>query len=156
MAATGSAKTSKVDLFMRSDLSQELNFLIARTRAIGSSQANQALKPLELKVRSYSVLSLACDSQPPTQRDLANFLSLDPSQIVPLVDELEKRELVTRMTDPADRRSKVVIATEAGRKLYREARKITSHSEAQALSALSEDERSQLRELLGRIALRST
>lgn len=155
MAAHSPTKTSKAELFMKSDLSQELDFLIARMRAIGSARANHALKPLGLKVRSYSVLSLACDDISPTQRDLAEFLSLDPSQIVPLVDGLEADGLVQRMPDPADRRSKVVIATEAGRTCYAQARKATARSEAETLSPLDESERTQLRELLGRVALGS-
>ncbi|TLK54028.1 MarR family transcriptional regulator [Glutamicibacter sp. V16R2B1] len=154
MAADSPSKTSKVESFMTSDLSGELSFLVARMRAIGSTRANDALKPLELKVRSYSVLSLACEKVPPTQRDLADFLTLDPSQIVPLVDDLEKRGLVTRMASPTDRRSKVVIATEDGRNLYVRARRVTAHSEAETLSNLNEEERTQLRELLSRVALR--
>ncbi|MCW4465809.1 MarR family transcriptional regulator [Glutamicibacter sp. MNS18] len=153
MAAKGSTKASKAELFMRSNLAQELEFLVARMRAAGSARANKALEPLGLKVRSYSVLSLACDDVSPTQRDLADFLSLDPSQIVPLVDDLEKRGLVTRIPDPADRRSKVVIATDAGQRLYTEARKATARSEAEALTMLSEAERAQLRDLLSRVAL---
>lgn len=153
MATKDSIKASKAELFMRSDLAQELEFLVARMRATGSARANRALKPLGLKVRSYSVLSLACDDVSPTQRDLAEFLSLDPSQIVPLVDDLEKRELVTRIPDPSDRRSKVVIATDAGQRLYVEARKATARSEAEALGMLSEAERTQLRGLLARVAL---
>lgn len=144
---------SKAEQFMKSDLSRELNFLIARMRAIGSAQGNLALKPLDLRVRSYSVLSLACDDISPTQRDLANFLSLDPSQIVPLVDDLEKRGLVTRMADPNDRRSKVIRATDSGRALYERARQATARSEDETLSALNTTEREQLRELLTRIAL---
>lgn len=144
---------SKAELFMKSDLSRELIFLIARMRAIGSAHSNQALKSLDLRVRSYSVLSLACDGTNPTQRDLANFLSLDPSQIVPLVDDLEKRGLVNRIPDPADRRSKVIIATDAGQELYAKARQVTALSENATLDALSPSEREQLRELLTRVAL---
>lgn len=153
MEARGSIKTSKAEQFMKSDLAQELDFLIARMRSIGSSRANHALKPLGLKVRSYSVLSLACEQLAPTQRELAEFLSLDPSQIVPLVDSLETEGLVRRMPDPADRRSKVISATEAGRELYGRARQATALSEAETLRALNEQERVQLRELLNRVAL---
>lgn len=150
------AKSAKEEQFMKCDLVQELNFLVARMRSLGSSRANQALKPLGLKVRSYSVLSLACSDIVPTQRDLAEFLALDPSQIVPLVDGLESSGLVSRMPDPKDRRSKVIVATDAGRKLYAQARKITKQNENETLEALTPDERLQLRDLLSRVALAET
>ena len=97
------------------DLASEIEFLTARARSLGSGRANNMLAELDLKVRSYSVLSLACSGQNPSQRELADFLSLDPSQIVALVDQLEKRGAVTREADPRDRRSKVIAPTPAGR-----------------------------------------
>ena len=86
-------------------LGTNIEFLMARARSIGSENANRLLSQLGLRVRSYSVLSLACSPAQPSQRELADFLSLDPSQIVALVDELEKRGLVCRSTDKRDRRS---------------------------------------------------
>ncbi|WP_404289054.1 MarR family winged helix-turn-helix transcriptional regulator [Glutamicibacter arilaitensis] len=153
MNAKHAINTTKAEQFMESDLVQELDFLVARMRSLGSGRANQALKPFNLKVRSYSVLSLACGDATPTQRDLAEFLALDPSQIVPLVDGLESEGLVARIADPSDRRSKVIVASDAGRKLYAKARKATQQSENETLSALTPAERQQLRELLARVAL---
>ncbi|TDU24588.1 MarR family transcriptional regulator [Arthrobacter sp. JUb115] len=153
MTSKITAKSAKKELFMKCDLVQELNFLVARMRSLGSTRANHALKPLGLKVRSYSVLSLACSDITPTQRDLAEFLALDPSQIVPLVDGLETSGLVSRIPDPSDRRSKVIVATAAGRKLYAQARKITRQNEDETLEALTPQERLQLRDLLSRVAL---
>ncbi|NKX52566.1 MarR family transcriptional regulator, partial [Arthrobacter deserti] len=106
-------------------------------------------------VRSYSVLSLACSGENPSQRELADFLSLDPSQIVSLVDQLEKRGAVTREADPRDRRSKVIAATAAGRRLYRAAAAVVRESEAQSLRRLNEAERDTLRSLLRRVAFDS-
>ncbi|MEG2578800.1 MAG: MarR family transcriptional regulator, partial [Glutamicibacter sp.] len=79
--------------------------------------------------------------------------ALDPSQIVPLVDGLETSGLVSRIPDPSDRRSKVIVATAAGRKLYAQARKITRQNEDETLEALTPQERLQLRDLLSRVAL---
>jgi DNA-binding MarR family transcriptional regulator len=121
------------------ELANEIEFLTARAE-------------LDLKVRSYSVLSLACSGENPSQRELADFLSLDPSQIVALVDQLEQRGAVTRETDPRDRRSKVIVATTAGRNLYKRAEAIIRRAEDQSLSALSLQEREALRDLLKRIA----
>lgn len=133
-------------------LADEVEFLAARARSVGTAYANALLAPLDLRVRSYSVLALACSDLAPSQRELADFLNLDASQLVALVDELETRGLVTREPDVRDRRSNAIMPTAAGRALYRRAAAATNAAESQALAALSPDERVQLRELLRRAA----
>ncbi|MFD1211963.1 MarR family winged helix-turn-helix transcriptional regulator [Arthrobacter sp. GCM10027362] len=141
-----------IERLEHTELAAEIEFLTARARSIGSGRANRMLADLDLKVRSYSVLSLACSGEHPSQRELADFLSLDPSQIVALVDQLEKRGAVTREADPRDRRSKVIAATPAGRRLYKAAAAVVRQSEAQSMRRLSPAERETLRSLLHRVA----
>ena len=142
------------DPFAASSLATEIEFLAARALSIGSALANRRLEPLGLRVRSYSVLSLACETTPPSQRQLADFLRLDPSQVVALVDGLEQSGLVVRSPDPSDRRSNIISATESGRAVFDRARIATHDAELEALQALSPGERDQLRQLLARVALR--
>ncbi|MDD0859462.1 MarR family winged helix-turn-helix transcriptional regulator [Arthrobacter alpinus] len=152
MTTTPGTITSTTERFLGSELAGDIEFLTARTRALGSARANKLLEPLGLKVRSYSVLSMACSGFAPTQRELAEFLSLDPSQIVPLVDGLEVRGLVERRTDPRDRRSKVVTGTAAGQQLYAKARVATAQGESMTMAKLNKAEQETLRDLLSRIA----
>lgn len=141
-----------LDRLQASGLANEIEFLNARARSIGSAITNDLLHEHGLRVRSYSVLALACGGLNPSQRHLAEFLRLDPSQIVALVDELESAGLVRRDSDPTDRRSKIVVATGAGEDLYVRARQATSRAESIALSGLTSDERTQLRALLTKVA----
>ena len=134
------------------DLASEIEFLMARARAVGTAHANQVLAELELKARSYAVLSLAASAAKPTQRELAEFLSLDASQIVALVDGLQDRGLIRREPDPNDRRSNVIVSTPEGDELYARASDKVARAEAASLSALSLEERNQLRSLLSRVA----
>lgn len=134
------------------DLATEIEFLMARARAVGTAHANQVLTELELKARSYAVLSLAASAAKPTQRELAEFLSLDASQIVALVDGLQDRGLIRREPDPNDRRSNVIVSTPEGDELYARASDKVARAEAASLSALSLEERDQLRSLLSRVA----
>lgn len=128
------------------------SFLLARANAISLSHGNAALAPLGLKVRSYSVLTLAAGSDRPSQRDLAAFLRLDPSQVVALIDDLESQGLVERTTDPEDRRSKVVAATTRGQDRVREAHEALAEADRRVFSTLSDTDRSLLRDLLARVA----
>ena len=109
---------------------------------------NQALAEFSLKERSYSVLALSDSGLEPTQRELADFLSLDPSQIVALVDELENRGLVSRAPGKQDRRAKTVTATAEGRRLRARAAEAAEQAEVLALSGLTAGEAGQLKSLL--------
>jgi DNA-binding MarR family transcriptional regulator len=139
--------------FANSELAQETEFLLARARAAGTGHANSRLLGLGLKARSYAVLSLAASGLEPTQRELAEFLSLDASQIVALVDHLEKENLVERRPAPADRRTNVIVATASGRQKYARARDVARDTEEESLSALTMAEREELRRLLSKITL---
>ena len=150
--AQDGARSDSIERLAAADLAAEPFFLMARLASTGSARANQVLAELELKVRHYSVLALACSEEQPTQRELSQFLVLDPSQIVSIIDELEQRGVVERRTDPRDRRSKILAPTPAGRALYEEAKALVARSTEDSLGALSPDERDELFRLLRKAA----
>jgi DNA-binding MarR family transcriptional regulator len=145
--------TSPGDGLTGSDLSHEVEFLLAKASGVCSERANLLLRDYNLKVRSYSVLSLACSNSSPSQRELAEFLRLDPSQIVALVDDLERRGAVARQPDPQDRRSNVIVATDEGRRIFDQAAAATREARRMSLAALSDTEVDALRTMLRKIAL---
>ena len=64
-------------------LTDGVGFLLARASGLFARAGNAALVPFGLRVRSYSVLLLACEAaEGISQRDLAGVLGLDPSQVV--------------------------------------------------------------------------
>ena len=133
-------------------LAEGVGFLLARASGLFARSGNAALVPFGLRVRSYSVLLLACEAaQGISQRDLAAVLGLDPSQVVLLVDDLAGAGLVERRPSPSDRRTKLVAATEAGRALRVEAVAAVAAAEEEQLSALPAAERRRLRDLLLRV-----
>ncbi|GGG46596.1 ranscriptional regulator [Kocuria dechangensis] len=142
-----------IERLAHTDLATEPFFLAARLASTGSAGANRMLAELGLKVRHYSVLALACSGEEPTQRELSQFLVLDPSQIVSIIDELEQRGAVERRTDPRDRRSKILAPTAAGHSLYAEAKALVARSTEDSLTELSAAERDELFRLLRKAAL---
>jgi len=155
MPAAGKSHTAAIDRGIErlaaSTLATDLSFLLARANALALAAANAALATHGLRARSYSVLALATDVRP-TQRELAEFLRLDPSQVVVLVDELEKRDLVQRRPDPGDRRANVVVATDVGRALFAKAQRSARTVEASLRAAVDPEDRVKLADLMHRLA----
>lgn len=130
------------------DISSDMGLLLAKLHTVGSRLNNDALSEFGLRERAFSVLTLACSGLEPTQRELAEFLSLNPSQIVRLVDDLERQGLVERVQGKLDRRANIIISTAGGWRLHELARAALSTTEASQLANLSSSERRQLRSLL--------
>ncbi len=134
-----------------SSLAVDIDFLTVKMAADATRLANRRLSEHDLRVRSFAILALAAGELPVTQRDLASFLSLDPSQIVALVDELERADLVRREVDSADRRSRVICLTPQGTARLALGRQAVDAVEDDLLSPLTTDERATLRELLRKV-----
>ncbi|GAA4288550.1 MarR family transcriptional regulator [Georgenia daeguensis] len=128
-----------------------IGLLLSLASARGVLAANAGLRPMDLNHRTYSVLDVLELRGGISQRELADELRLDPSQIVALVDSLEGRGLVERRPNPQDRRQRTVVLTTAGRTLYRRARQQVDGSLDEVLGGLHAAERDTLRELLQRI-----
>lgn len=134
-------------------LAHDLGFLLTRASNIVVRSVNESLAPLGLRVRLYTVLSLACDEPAGIpQRQVASDMGLDPSQIVALIDELEARDLVTRTPDPSDRRNKLIVATAAGRELCEDARQRSEATSARHFAGADPTLLSELRACLVRMA----
>jgi DNA-binding MarR family transcriptional regulator len=76
-------------------------------------------------------------------------LGLDPSAVVVLVDDLERRDLVERVQDPGDRRTRIIAITSAGRRLLRQARPLADTTMDTLLRHLGAEQRQELAALLG-------
>lgn len=136
-------------------LDDDVSFLLARANALSLAVGNAALAAHGLRARSYSVLALAVGDARPSQRVLAEYLRLDPSQVVALVDDLQRRGLVVREPDPSDRRANVVVATSEGEECFAHARDAVRAAEREQHAALSDAEHDLLADLLRRLAFPS-
>ncbi len=82
--------------------------------------------------------------------EMAHGIGVDPSYITALVDDLADRGLARREPAPYDRRVKIIVLTDAGRKLANEINDVVSVPPA-AFSALSQAELRELRDLLEKV-----
>lgn len=140
-----------------SPLAADLGFLLSRASGEVARSASDALSPLGLRVRSYSVLALAGEEgSGVTQRRLAALMGLDPSQVVALVDELENRGLVARAPDPVDRRNKLIVTTEEGQRIHGEAQQRVHQAHEDYFAGTPREHIEQLRHLLQQIVFPET
>ncbi|GAA4567868.1 MarR family transcriptional regulator [Micromonospora coerulea] len=88
--------------------------------------------------------------RPLPARDLAEQLRCDRSNVTGLVDKLEQAGLVERRVDPADRRQKTLVVTDAGRRMRDRVHQVMSDS--RLLGGLTTDELAALRELVWKVS----
>jgi len=89
--------------------------------------------------------------EPCSQRELAESLHFDASNITDIVDRLETRGLVVRTVDPHDRRVRRIMRTPEGEALRRKALD-DALATAPTVAPLTESDQRTLCELLGKIA----
>lgn len=131
-----------------SALADDLGFLLARASSTAVRATNDALRGTGLRSRHYVLLKLAADGSGVPQRRVVDDLGMDPSAVVVLVDDLEQRELVERVQDPSDRRTRIIAITPTGRRLLREARPLAGETMDQLLAHLGGAQREELVDLL--------
>jgi len=85
--------------------------------------------------------------KPLTMGELAATLGMDPPNVTPVVDALEKQGLVERKPHPTDRRAKMVEATRKGKAVARRADDIL-WTPPPGVAGLSETDLKSLRRIL--------
>ena len=103
-----------------------------------------------LRPRHLIALKLLGERGPLTQHALGAALSLDPSNVVGLLNELEECDLITRRRDPADRRRHIVELSDAGSAQLQCAYREFGAVEDDLFKSLTAEERFTLYTLLSR------
>ncbi|WP_231961088.1 MarR family winged helix-turn-helix transcriptional regulator [Amycolatopsis thermoflava] len=79
-------------------------------------------------------------------------MGIDPSAVVPIVDDLARKGLVRREPHPEDRRSRRIVATEDGLARLEDLRLLARAVDDELLADLTAEERRVLLKLLQRVA----
>lgn len=107
-----------------------------------------ALEPLGLRPRHLVALTVLRDHAGSTQQALSGTLQIDRTNLVGLLNELERDGLIERRRSTEDRRRHIVDLTQLGSERLSEAELALAAAEAEALSGLDDDQRETLYRLL--------
>ncbi len=121
-------------------LSHSAGYLLTTASRLLRARVETALASAGLSLSEYVVLRLSSAKQDLTQGELGEKYGIDPATMVSLIDGLENRNLVTRVRNPADRRSYVLRITPGGSKIMSRARKVADKAQANFLAPLKVEE----------------
>ena len=132
-------------------LHDRLGYLLKHAQLELTERTTGALAPLGINGRELAVLTVLGAGEALAQQQAAGRLGIDRTTMVDLVDALEKKDLVERRPDPADRRRNLVHLTPDGKAALEHGERNYRAAEGEFLGALDETEAAQLKELLRRV-----
>ena len=86
------------------------------------------------------------------QKEIEDFLNVSHPTVVGIINRLEQSGFVERLSDPEDRRSRIVSATEQAQSLSHEIELQIDENERQMVRGLTEQETVELKRMLQVIA----
>jgi DNA-binding MarR family transcriptional regulator len=122
-------------------------------RAFNAVQADltRVLAPFELRMLTFSALSLVVENPGLRPSHLANALTIERANLVVIVDELEQRGLLTRTPSATDRRAHELNVTTQGERLYTKALFAVEDHDKRMTAGVAKDVQSHLKKALRQI-----
>lgn len=127
------------------------SWLISRVNARSHKLLVDGFAEAGVRPYHYRILSALQESGPASQAQLGRSTSIDRSDVVVALNELEGLGLVRRAPDPSHGRRNVVTLTPAGARRLIELDKVLDGVQETLLAALTPGERTQFTELLTKI-----
>jgi MarR family transcriptional regulator, temperature-dependent positive regulator of motility len=123
-------------------------YLLGKVGAVARQRWTATLAQTRVSPNQFLVLMALADTGPVCQQFLAGVVGIDPRNIVPVIDSLAARGLVSRETDQADRRRRLIQLTGAGRAIVAELSELGEQTERELLAPVSPADQESLRRIL--------
>jgi DNA-binding MarR family transcriptional regulator len=124
--------------------------LLFRLWRVSHTRTAEALDSIGLTTALFALLNVLGKNEGAIQQEIGAAMSIDPSTMVSLIDQLEDAGLAKRRPRPTDRRAREVAITPKGRRVLERARRLVKQVEDDVLQGLSSAERRQVVALLRR------
>ena len=117
------------------------------------SKANRDFRKWDLTCSQHAIIAYLFDHQSveTTQRDLEETFSLKNPTVTGLLNLLENKGMIQRVTNPKDRRSNIIKLTEKSLALEKQLTASRKMAEEAILKGFSPDEKKQLESFMRRL-----
>jgi DNA-binding MarR family transcriptional regulator len=132
-------------------LPELLGYQLRRAQVRVFNSFLKRLDELDVSPGEFGLLVLVGANPGLNQNALAKAIGSNRSLLVPMLDKLEARGLVTREKSAADRRSHAVVPSRAGQVLIARLKGVVRDHERQVTTPLNDEERQTLLRLLCRL-----
>ncbi|BAH55944.1 MULTISPECIES: MarR family winged helix-turn-helix transcriptional regulator [Rhodococcus] len=123
-------------------------FVIAELHRVGREDLEGVLAAEGLSLRTHWILCCLEEPGELSQKQVAEVLGVDRSDMVRLLDDLEERGFVARAKNAKDRRKHVLSLTKSGRQVRERSEELTRKAFDQLYGNLSAKERQSLQRLV--------
>jgi DNA-binding MarR family transcriptional regulator len=133
-------------------LNASVGYMLRRAQLAVFADFGETFAELNLRPGQYAALTVIDRNHSITQTEVCAALGIQHSNFVTVIHDLERRGLVRRNSSAADRRSKALELTPAGRRVLDRAAGLQRIHEARIARRLGPGGREQLLRLLARLA----
>ncbi len=138
------------------ELEQCLNFILTKAQRHVNQLFKAELASFGVTPGQYAVLKCLWDENAQTARKIAERLCLDSSTVTGILDRMEQKGLIEKLSDPKDRRALQVVLTDAGRRLEIPVSQAIIDANRKALIDLDAAKGAELKLLLDQISIAAT
>ncbi|HEX3844838.1 MAG TPA: MarR family transcriptional regulator [Steroidobacteraceae bacterium] len=136
---------------MTMDLNRQLGFLLKDASRRYTRRFEERAQALSLTLPQCRALLHLENNEGVSQKRLSELTELDPMTLVRILDRMEADGWVQRRFDPADRRAHTLWLMPRAKPVLEHIAHLITEVRAETLHGLSNEERSKLIELLGRV-----
>ena len=130
---------------------RSLGFVISATNTKMKNHLAKALKPYNVTPEQWALLIQLWERDGITQKELSEKSLKDQPTTTRILDKLEKRGLIRRQANSEDRRVFLIYLTSEGLNIRAPLTGLARQALAEALQGFSEQDQTQLRNLLNKI-----
>jgi MarR family transcriptional regulator for hemolysin len=103
------------------DFQNNIGFIVNKTaKAFVKALDSELREKVGVTVGQWKVMVMLVNQDGLTQKEIAERLGLEGPTLIPIIDKMEKDELVVRKIDPYDRRNNRIYRTEKANELWNE------------------------------------
>lgn len=119
-------------------------------RKITAVMRKQA-EEMKIPTSYFEVLSFVLENQSPTMKDISQYLNITPPSATTIIESMQKKGLIKRISEPKDRRSIKIILTTKGKDFLTKTHKAKFQVLKKLIAKLEDSEQKEFIRLLNKI-----